>query len=142
MNNVILTGRLVDEPKVQTFGDDLKKATLTLAVQLDFKDNEGNYVTEFIDCVAWRAKAELIEKYLSKGRKVLVGGTLRIDKWDDDRYVNDEGEPVRRTKAYVDIQNIEFLDSKKDTDNAEENDQPQKPQAKKQQSTKKVIPWD
>lgn len=144
MNSVTLTGRLVDNPKVQTFGDDLKKATMTLAVQLDYKDNEGNYVTEFIDCVAWRAKAELIEKYLQKGRRVLVQGTLRIDKWDDDRYVNEEGEPVRRSKAYVDIQTIEFLDSRKDSDNesADEEEKQSKKSTSKAVPAKKVIPWD
>jgi single-strand DNA-binding protein len=79
-NVVVLQGNLVEDP--QTFRkDDTVVTRFTLAVNNGFGENRS---TTFIDCVAFGKQAEVIEKYLTKGRQVVVNGSLYQSRWEKD----------------------------------------------------------
>lgn len=77
-NEVRITGKLVNVPKVKTVTGGHKMAVFTLAVGRTFRDGEGRkgQETAFVPVVAWRALAEQVEP-LGKGSVVLVQGRLR-----------------------------------------------------------------
>lgn len=106
MNLVVLTGRLTRDPEVK-FGQSGKAYTkFSLAVDRQFSKGE----TDFINCAAFGKTAELIGEYLRKGSKMGITGSLLMNKYE----VNGE----KRTTFEVAVQNIEFLDSKGDSNNA------------------------
>ena len=83
LNNVSICGRLVKEIMLQQVGENVK-TIFTLAVQRDYKDKEGNYPTDFIDCEAWNQAASFLEQYANKGDTITVSGAIRKDAWKTD----------------------------------------------------------
>lgn len=77
MNNLCLTGRITKEPELKTTQSGNKYLMFTLAVDRGFKDNDGNYITDFIPCVAWNNQAEFISKYVQKGNMLEITGTIQ-----------------------------------------------------------------
>lgn len=78
MNKMILCGRLTKAPEVKVAKS--KKITVfSLAI------NEGEKTT-FVDCETWEKTAEIAEKYLEKGHRVLIEGKLRIDTYESKKY--------------------------------------------------------
>ena len=68
MNKIHLIGRVVHSPEVKTTKSGTKVCTFTLAVRRRFKDQSGEYQTDFFDVQAWRTLADLCEKYLEMGK--------------------------------------------------------------------------
>ena len=113
MNKVSLVGRLTRDPEVRyTTGE---KATATtrfsLAINRRFKNAEGNYEADFINCVAFSKTAEFIEKYFSKGGMIGVVGRIQTGS-----YTNKDGVKVYTTDVVVD--EAEFVGSKSDNNNS------------------------
>ena len=106
MNLVILMGRLVRDPDVRySQGQEQKAiAKFTLAVDRRFK-KDGEQSADFISCIAFGKTGEFVEKYLSKGTKVVVEG-----RWQTGSYDNKEGQKVYTNDCIVD--SIEFAESK------------------------------
>lgn len=107
LNHVTVMGRLVRDPELRRTGSGTAVASFTLAVDRDFKDQNGERGTDFLDCVAWRNTAEFICKYFSKGRMVVASG--RLQKRD---YENQNGE--KRYVTEIVVENAYFGDSKRD----------------------------
>lgn len=79
LNNVILVGRTVDEPKLVTLKDGVVVCNLTLAVVRPFKSlDTGEYETDFIPVVLWRGIAESVVEYCKKGSIIGVKGRLMM----------------------------------------------------------------
>ena len=106
LNNIVLMGRLVRDPELRHTGSGTAVASLTLAVDRDYKSQSGEKETDFIDIVAWRSTAEFVCKYFTKGRMVVVEGRLQVRDWTD----KDGG---RRRSAEVVAENVYFGDSKR-----------------------------
>ena len=81
MNNVVLVGRLTRDITVNKSDKGSKVATITLAVPRSFKNMEGNYDTDFIDCVAFDMIAENTKEYCSKGDIIGVKGRIQSRKY-------------------------------------------------------------
>lgn len=79
----------------------------TLASDTGRKTKDGKKITNFIECVAWRAQAEFVCKYLSKGRLVLVEGELTSRSYEDK-------DGNRRKAVEITVDSVHFCDSKKD----------------------------
>lgn len=112
-NKVILIGNLTKDPDVRFTPSKVKVATFTLAVGEAWKDKQTGEKKEradFISVEAWNFSADLCEKYLHKGKPVMVEGKIRVDSYDDTK----TGQHVWRTK--VQAQNIVLLGSKGDSD--------------------------
>ena len=75
-NHTGLQGRLTADPELRYTQQGTAITSFTLASDTGRKTKDGKKITNFIECVAWRAQAEFVCKYLSKGRLVLVEGEL------------------------------------------------------------------
>ena len=112
MNKVILIGRLARDPRIKTVGNDNKMVTFTVAAQRNFKNKDGEYDADFINCRAWGKTAELISKYFTKGKMIGLEGSWRHDSWQD------AGE--WHNMDYLNVSSFEFIGSDK-----EEEEEPQ-----------------
>ncbi len=85
VNKVILLGNLGKDPDVTTLESGVKVARFPLATNEYYKGKDGESVekTEWHQVVLWRNRAELAEKYLSKGRMVYIEGRLQTRQWQD-----------------------------------------------------------
>lgn len=77
LNQIILVGRLTRNVVVNKSEKGIKVATISLAVPRSFKNSEGNYDTDFIECVAFDNVAENTSEYCSKGDIVGVKGRIQ-----------------------------------------------------------------
>ena len=116
LNKIILMGRLTHDPELRRTQNGTAVTGFSLAVERDFKDEDGKRATDFIDIVAWRAAAEFVAKYFTKGRMAVVEGRLQIRDWKDK-------EGNNRRSAEVVADNVYFGDSKP-KDGGEEDDIP------------------
>lgn len=93
MNNLNISGRLVADPTINTTANGVKVARLRVAVNREYKNAEGKYDTDFFEVSAFRGTAEFAEKYLTKGRKVIIQGRI-----ENNNYTNREGQKVYGTR--------------------------------------------
>lgn len=77
LNKVVLIGRLTKDPENKVFDNGNEVCTFTLAVDRNFKGQDGERATDFIPIVAWGKTAELCRKYLEKGRQTAVSGRIQ-----------------------------------------------------------------
>ena len=106
LNRIVLIGRLVADAEFRVTGGGTPVASFTIAVDRNFKNQQGEVETDFIDIVVWRKQAEILSKWLNKGRMVAVDGRLQIRK-----YQNQEGQ--NRYKTEVIAERVQFLDRPK-----------------------------
>lgn len=108
INTVIIAGRLTQDPVTRTTPGGTTIADITLAHNTTTKNPQGDRIerASYIYITAYRATADFASKYLTKGRKILVQGTLRQEAWQDPK----TGQ--NRHKTYVIADQINFLDSK------------------------------
>ena len=109
MNCVVLIGRMTKDVELRRTNSGKAVASFTLAVNKDFKNEQGGYDADFIDCVAFEQKAETISKYVRKGDKFAVLGQLATRS-----YENKEGKKVKVTE--VKVNGFDFLENKKQTE--------------------------
>ena len=114
MNQVILIGRLTKAPEIKATQNGKEVCSFTLAVDRKFKNASGEREADFISCVAWEQRAKLLGQYFQKGSKVGIIGNLQARSYDD-KY----GKKVYVTEVIVD--QIEFVESRKDDKNSEPN---------------------
>ena len=106
INRIVLIGRLTANPELRYTTNNIAITSFTLAVDRNFKNENGNKEADFINIVAWNKKAELIHHYLKKGDRVGISGRLQVRK-----YQNERGE--NRYVTEVVAEEVEFLNSKK-----------------------------
>ena len=107
INKVILTGRLTATPELKKTSSDVSVVAFSVAVQRQFKDKEGNYLADFINCVAWRNTAEFIAKYFDKGNLIALVGELQSRNYEDK-------SGNKRTAFEVICSEAHFVESKKE----------------------------
>lgn len=107
LNKIVIMGRLTKNPELRRTPNGIAVASFTLAVDRDFGEE-----TDFIDVVAWRSTAEFVDKHFTKGRMIVVNGTLQIRNWTD------KNDNKRRT-AEVIADWVYFADSRPSTDKTE-----------------------
>lgn len=82
MNNVTLLGRLTAAPELKTTTSGASVTSFTIAVDRRFQ-KDGEKITDFINCVAWRNTAEFIAHYFKKGEPIAVTGEIQTRKYKD-----------------------------------------------------------
>ena len=82
LNKVMLIGNLTRDPELRYTPSGLPVATLRLAVNRNFTNQQGEIETDFFNVVVWRNQAEKCAEYLSKGRQVAVTGRLQSRSWE------------------------------------------------------------
>lgn len=104
MNKVILIGRLTSEPEYRQTTSGIPVCRFRIAVNRP-KRKDADQEADFINCTAWRATAEFISRYFTKGSKIVVEGQLRNNDYTDNNGVKHYGMDVL-------IDNVEFGESK------------------------------
>lgn len=92
LNQIVLVGRLTRDIEVHKSENGVKVATLSLAIPRSFKNSEGVYDTDFIDCVAFENIAENTCEYCNKGDIVGVKGRVQsrvLEKEDKKEYLTE-----------------------------------------------------
>ena len=77
LNNVVLVGRLVKKPEVRDTENGKKMSFITLAIPRGYKNMNGEYDTDFVDCVLWDATASNTATYCDKGDIIGVKGRIQ-----------------------------------------------------------------
>ena len=101
LNHIDLMGRFTADPELRYAPSNIPVTTFTLAVERDRADGNGERQTDFIDCVAWRATAELIKKHFFKGSGAAVSGRLQTRNWKDK-------DGNKRKSTEVVVENVYF----------------------------------
>lgn len=96
-NRVVLMGRLTADPELRTTTNGVATCAFRLAVDRKYKSQNGERQADFINVVTWRQTAEFVCRYFSKGRSVLVEGTLQSRTYDDK-----DGKKVYVTEVVAD----------------------------------------
>jgi len=104
INQVILMGRLTRDPEQRTTTTGKTIASFSIAVDRGGQADEA----DFFNINAWEKLGELVMQYLSKGRRVLVQGRLRQDRWDD----KETGK--KQSRIEVTATDVTFLDGPSD----------------------------
>jgi len=84
-NKVQLIGHVGNDPEIKTFEGDKKVANLTIATSENYKNDKGEKVeeTQWHRISAWGKTADIIEKYVSKGKEIAVEGKLMHRSYED-----------------------------------------------------------
>ena len=109
LNQIVLVGRIVSEPKIEKSEDNKSRSLITIAVPRSYKNADGVYETDFIDCVLWNSIAENTVEYCKKGDLIGVKGRVHTST-----YENEAGETKKSMQVVA--ERITFLSSKKEKD--------------------------
>lgn len=112
MNKIWLFGRLTKDPALSRTSGNIPVCRFTVASRSDYKNEDGEYDTDFFNCVAWREQAELINKLTKKGQQINLVGTMKSR-----RYTNKDG--VEQLVWEFNVQNVWFINENKEQKNGE-----------------------
>ena len=105
MNNTILIGRLVKTPELRETENKNKVTNITIAVPRSFKNPDGKYETDFIDCILWAGIAETAVEFCKKGDLIALKGRLQTSTLEK------EDMPKMNLLQFV-VEKLTFLTSK------------------------------
>ena len=97
MNKVILMGRLTKDVEMRQTPNGIAVARFAIAVNRRFKNANGEYDVDFINCIAWRKTGEFISRYFQKGSMIAVVGSIQTRSWD-----GNDGKKQYATEVIVD----------------------------------------
>ncbi len=104
LNQVILVGRLVRTPELTLTESGKKRSLITLAVSRGYKNQNGEYDTDFLDCTLWTGIAENTAEYCKSGDVIGVKGRLQTRLLE-----NDDGNKYKKMEIIAD--KVTFLSS-------------------------------
>ncbi len=102
MNKVILVGNLTRDPELSETPSGVAVCRFSVAVSRDYANNDGTRETDFFNVVVWRGRAENCGKYLRKGNKVAIVGSLQTRSYEDK-------DGIKRNVTDVVASEVEFL---------------------------------
>lgn len=132
MNKVFLIGNLTKDPELNQTANGVAYCKFTVAVSRAAKDVNGEKVTDFISCIAWKQRAELITKYCGKGSKIAVCGELQINQYTAQ-------DSTKRYVSEILCNDIEFC-SWKASDNGATEEEKTKKTIERYQQSKIIVP--
>ena len=109
INNCTLVGRLTRDPELKRTQSNISYVRFTLAVNRSFKDESGETQADFISCIAWRAQAENLARFMKQGSQIGLVGRIQTGSYESDKGT------IYTTDVVAD--NIQFLESKPKQDN-------------------------
>ena len=112
MNNVVLVGRLCDNPKIVKSETGKKLTYITIAVSRNYKNSDGIYETDFVSCILWNAIADTAAEYCHVGDVIGIKGRIQTSSYEDE---NNEKHYVTEIVA----ERLTFLSSSKPKENEE-----------------------
>jgi single-strand DNA-binding protein len=128
MNKVYLIGNLTRDPEVSETSSGVAYCRFSIAVNRNFTNADGNREADFFNIIVWRAQAENCGKFLKKGSKIAVVGSLQNRSYEDK-------DGVKRTVTDIVASEVEFLTTNRGD---EDGDEPVKPIKKERLSLQPV----
>ena len=113
MNKVFLIGRLTRDPELRYTGNNTPVATFSIAVNRNFTNAEGNREADFFNIIVWRGQAEPCGRFLKKGSKIAVVGSLQNRNYEDK-------DGVKRTVVDIVASEVEFLTTNRSEEEGQE----------------------
>ncbi len=110
MNNLMLVGRIANDIEVKKLDTGKEVTTICLAVNRSFKNPDGIYETDFINCILWEGLAVNINEYCHKGDMIGVRGRLQTNTYEKDN--------VKHKVLDVIVEKLTFISSKKAVEEA------------------------
>jgi single-strand DNA-binding protein len=110
INRVILIGRLTRDPELKSTSSGNYFCRFSLASNRNVYNKQTGESREevgYFDCIAWGKSAEIIHKYLQKGRRICVDGSLRYSAWEG-------ADGKKQSKVDIHVEGFQFLDTKQD----------------------------
>lgn len=104
VNQIVLVGRIARAPETKLTESGKKFATLTLAVPRNYKNANGEYDTDFLDCTLWSAVAETTSEYCSTGDMIGVKGRVQTR-------IVESSDGIKRKKTEIVAEKVTFLSS-------------------------------
>lgn len=104
VNQIVLVGRIAKAPESRVTENGKKYATLTLAVPRNYKNVNGEYDTDFLDCTLWSAVAESTSEYCDTGDMIGVKGRIQTR-------IIESPDGVKRKKTEIIAEKVTFLTS-------------------------------
>ncbi|MBQ7579176.1 MAG: single-stranded DNA-binding protein [Clostridia bacterium] len=123
MNKVVLIGNLTRDPELTTTTNGVNFCRFTIAVSRNFATSDGEREADFLPIIAWRAQADNCYKYLKKGSKVAVVGSVQTRNYE-------ANDGTRRYVTEIVADNVEFISTKNSGTDSGEEDGGVKPQPK------------
>ena len=105
MNKVILVGNLTRDPELTETPSGVAVCRFAIAVSRDYANSEGNRETDFFNITVWRGRAEVCGKYLKKGNKVAIVGSIQTRSYEDK-------DGIKRNVTDIVANEVEFLTPK------------------------------
>lgn len=105
MNKVILIGNLTRDPELSETPNGVPVCRFSIAVQREFANASGTRETDFFNITVWRGMAETCGKYLKKGNKAAVFGSIQNRSYEDK-------DGIKRNVTDIIANNVEFLTPK------------------------------
>ena len=112
MNKVYLIGNLTRDPEVSETPNGITLCRFAIAVNRNYS-SDGERQTDFFNITVWRTQAENCGRYLKKGSKVAIVGSLQNRSYEDK-------DGIKRTVTDIVASEVEFLSSKSSQENGEE----------------------
>ncbi|MFV0499238.1 MAG: single-stranded DNA-binding protein [Bacilli bacterium] len=112
MNNVVIVGRIVRNPEIKQTDNSTSVLNITLAVDRSFKNINGEYEVDFIDCILWKGIAKSTAEYCVKGDLIGVKGRLQTRT-----YMHGD---IKRTASEVVAEKVTFLSYNRNKEKKEE----------------------
>lgn len=104
VNQIVLVGRIAKTPETRVSENGKKFATLTLAVPRNYKNANGEYDTDFLDCTLWSSVAESTSEYCKTGDMIGVKGRVQSR-------IVETPDGLRRRKTEIVAERVTFLTS-------------------------------
>jgi single-strand DNA-binding protein len=104
MNKVILIGRLTKDPETRSTSTGKKVSSFSIAIS-EGKDASGQEITQFFDISCWDKLSEITEKYIKKGMRVAIVGSLKNQSWAG-------SDGTQRKSTVITARELEILTSK------------------------------
>ncbi|HEL2005154.1 TPA: single-stranded DNA-binding protein [Streptococcus suis] len=113
INNVVLVGRMTRDAELRYTPSNQAVATFTLAVNRNFKNQDGEREADFINCVIWRQQAENLANWAKKGALIGVTGRIQTRSYD-----NQQGQRVYVTEVVA--ESFQLLESRGQQSNSQD----------------------
>ena len=83
VNRVVLVGRITRDPETQTTNTGVPYVRFSVACNRPFKNEQGERVADFINCIAWRQQADFLTRFVRKGNQIAVEGRIQTNNYTD-----------------------------------------------------------
>ena len=131
LNTVMLVGRLTQDPEIRVTESNKEVVRICVAVNRSFKNPDGIYETDFIDCTLWEGLAKNLSEYCHKGDTIGIRGRIQTNYYEKDE------QKIKRLEIIA--ERVTFLSSSKNKVNDNSLDNNKKTESSKSLKEKQTI---